>query len=71
MSKHTYRVPLKEFLKLFKCLASSDIYMISWCRIFQNKDMYESENVNVNIYLLFLKYSYNEGGSMNDITMNE
>ena len=29
--------------------------------------MDESENMNVNIYLLFLKYSYNEGGSMNDI----
>ena len=27
--KHTYRIFLKEFLKLFKCLASSDIHMIS------------------------------------------
>ena len=29
MRKHTYRVILKEFLKLFKCLASSGIHTIS------------------------------------------
>ena len=29
MRKHTYRVSLKEFLKLFKCLASSDIHTVS------------------------------------------
>ena len=29
MRKHTYRVSLKEFLKLFKCLASSIIQMVS------------------------------------------
>ena len=29
MRKHTYRVSLKEFLKLFKCLASSGIHTIS------------------------------------------
>ena len=29
MRKHTYSVPLKEFLKLFKCLASSGIHTVS------------------------------------------
>ena len=29
MRKHTYRVSLKEFFKIFKCLASSDIHTIS------------------------------------------
>ena len=29
MRKHTYKVSLKEFLKLFKCLASSGIYTVS------------------------------------------
>ena len=29
MRKHTYRVSLKEFLKLFKCLASSSIHTVS------------------------------------------
>ena len=29
MRKHTYRVSLKEFLKLFKCLASSGIHTVS------------------------------------------
>ena len=29
MKKYTYRVPFKEFLKLFKCLASNGIYTIS------------------------------------------
>ena len=29
MTKHTYKVHLKEFLKLFKCLAFRGIYMIS------------------------------------------
>ena len=29
MRKHTYKVSLKEFLKLFKCLASSHIHMVS------------------------------------------
>ena len=28
MRKHTYRVSLKEFLKLFKCLASSGLRMV-------------------------------------------
>ena len=28
MRKHTYRVSLKEFLKLFNCLASSGIHMV-------------------------------------------
>ena len=29
MRKHTYKVSLKEFLKLFKCLASSSIHTVS------------------------------------------
>ena len=29
MRNHTYRVSLKEFLKLFKCLASSSIHTVS------------------------------------------
>ena len=29
LEKHTYMVSLKEFLKLFKCLASSGIYSVS------------------------------------------
>ena len=29
MRKHTYRVPLKEFFKLCKCLGSSSIHTIS------------------------------------------
>ena len=29
MRKHTYRVSLKEFLKLFKCLASNGIHTVS------------------------------------------
>ena len=34
---------------------------------FRIKICMRGENVNVNTYLLFLKYSYNEGGSMNDV----
>ena len=29
MKKHDYKVSLKDFLKLFKCLASSNIHLIS------------------------------------------
>ena len=29
MRKHTYKVSLKDFLKLFKCLASSSIHTVS------------------------------------------
>ena len=30
MRKHSYQVSFKEFLKLFKCLASSSIHTVSW-----------------------------------------
>ena len=37
----TYKVPLKEFLKLFKCLASSDIHTLSRSLNLLFKDLHQ------------------------------
>ena len=55
--KHTYKVPLKEFLKLFKCLASSSIHMIfGWLDILF-KALYQEKNRRNEIILTRLAWA--------------